>query len=62
MPWYTHFFTGLPQEAWKAAQTDEQTQLELERIVESIELAPFVFSVNENAYGCSCKYIKFAVK
>ncbi|WP_375447918.1 class I SAM-dependent methyltransferase [uncultured Fibrella sp.] len=40
MPWYTHFFTGLPQEAWKAAQTDEQTQLELERIVESLEFGP----------------------
>ncbi|HEX9955851.1 MAG TPA: methyltransferase domain-containing protein [Fibrella sp.] len=40
MPWYTQFFTGLPQEAWKAAQTDEQTQLELERLVESLEFGP----------------------
>ncbi|RYF54244.1 MAG: SAM-dependent methyltransferase, partial [Cytophagaceae bacterium] len=40
MSWYSDFFTGLPQEAWKAAQTDEQTQLELERIVESLEFGP----------------------
>lgn len=40
MPWYTQFFTGLPQEAWKAAQTDEQTQLELELLVESLEFGP----------------------
>ncbi|MBO0951672.1 class I SAM-dependent methyltransferase [Fibrella forsythiae] len=40
MSWYSHFFTGLPQHAWKAAQTDEQTQLELERIVESLEFGP----------------------
>lgn len=40
MPWYSHFFTGLPQEAWKAAQTDEQTQLELELLVESLEFGP----------------------
>ncbi|MEZ0484748.1 SAM-dependent methyltransferase [Fibrella aquatica] len=40
MSWYSNFFTGLPQEAWKAAQTDEQTQLELERIVESLEFGP----------------------
>ncbi len=40
MPWYTQFFTGLPQEAWKAAQTEEQTQLELERLVESLEFGP----------------------
>lgn len=40
MSWYSDFFTGLPQEAWKAAQTNEQTQLELERIVESLEFGP----------------------
>ena len=40
MPWYSDFFVGLPQEAWKAAQSDEQTQLELERIVESLEFGP----------------------
>ena len=39
-PWYTSFFAGLPQDAWKAAQTDEQTQLELERLVESLEFGP----------------------
>ena len=40
MPWYSDFFVGLPQQAWKAAQSDEQTQLELERIVESLEFGP----------------------
>ncbi|GAA4403795.1 class I SAM-dependent methyltransferase [Nibrella viscosa] len=40
MPWYHHFFHGLPQEAWKTAQTHEQTQQELELLVESLELGP----------------------
>lgn len=40
MAWYHDFFHGLPQDAWKAAQTDEQTQLELELIVETLEFGP----------------------
>lgn len=40
MAWYHHFFQGLPQEAWKAAQTDEQTQLDLEQLVETLEFGP----------------------
>lgn len=40
MAWYHHFFQGLPQQAWKAAQTDEQTQLDLELLVESLEFGP----------------------
>ena len=40
MPWYHNFFHGLPQDAWKAAQTDEQTQLDLELLVETLEFGP----------------------
>ncbi len=40
MPWYQNFFHGLPQQAWRAAQTDDQTQLDLELIVESLEFGP----------------------
>lgn len=38
--WYHSFFHGLPQVAWKAAQTNEQTQLELELLVETLEFGP----------------------
>lgn len=38
--WYSDFFHGLPQRAWKAAQTDEQTQLELELLVQTLEFGP----------------------
>ncbi len=38
--WYHDFFNGLPQVAWKAAQTDEQTQLDLELLVETLEFGP----------------------
>ncbi len=40
MPWYHHFFHGLPQAAWKAAQTEAQTQLDLELIVETLAFGP----------------------
>lgn len=40
MAWYHTFFHGLPQLAWKAAQTDEQTQLDLERLVETLDFGP----------------------
>lgn len=40
MAWYHHFFHGLPQSAWKAAQTEEQTQLELELLVDTLEFGP----------------------
>jgi cyclopropane fatty-acyl-phospholipid synthase-like methyltransferase len=40
MAWYHTFFHGLPQDAWKAAQTDEQTQLDLELLVETLEFGP----------------------
>ncbi|GAB3946437.1 class I SAM-dependent methyltransferase [Spirosoma harenae] len=40
MAWYHNFFHGLPQEAWKAAQTEEQTQLDLELLVETLEFGP----------------------
>lgn len=40
MPWYHNFFHGLPQQAWRAAQTDDQTQLDLELIVETLEFGP----------------------
>ena len=38
--WYHDFFYGLPQDAWRAAQTDEQTQLDLELLVEMLEFGP----------------------
>lgn len=40
MAWYHDFFHGLPQAAWRAAQTDEQTQLDLELLVETLEFGP----------------------
>lgn len=40
MAWYHTFFQGLPQLAWKAAQTDEQTQLDLELLVETLDFGP----------------------
>ncbi|MVM34039.1 methyltransferase domain-containing protein [Spirosoma sp. HMF4905] len=40
MAWYHNFFHGLPQDAWKAAQTEEQTQLDLELLVESLDFGP----------------------
>ncbi|WP_420150222.1 SAM-dependent methyltransferase [Spirosoma sp.] len=40
MAWYHTFFHGLPQVAWKAAQTDEQNQLDLEMLVETLDFGP----------------------
>ena len=40
MAWYHTFFHGLPQEAWKTAQTDEQTHLDLELLVETLAFGP----------------------
>ncbi|QDK79384.1 class I SAM-dependent methyltransferase [Spirosoma sp. KCTC 42546] len=40
MAWYHNFFHGLPQDAWKAAQTEEQTHLDLELLVETLEFGP----------------------
>ncbi len=40
MAWYHNFFYGLPQAAWKAAQTDGQTQLDLELLVETLSFGP----------------------
>lgn len=40
MAWYHDFFHGLPQDAWKAAQSDEQTQSELELLVETLSFGP----------------------
>lgn len=40
MAWYHNFFHGLPQTAWKAAQTEEQTQLDLELLVETLDFGP----------------------
>lgn len=40
MAWYHTFFHGLPQEAWKAAQTEDQTQLDLELLVDTLEFGP----------------------
>ncbi|RRB02781.1 class I SAM-dependent methyltransferase [Larkinella rosea] len=40
MAWYDNFFSGLVQEAWKAAQTDEQTELEADFLNDVLELQP----------------------
>ena len=40
MAWYHTFFYGLPQDAWKVAQTEEQTQLDLELLVETLNFGP----------------------
>lgn len=40
MAWYHTFFHGLPQDAWKVAQTDEQTQLDLELLVDTLGFGP----------------------
>lgn len=40
MPWYHDFFEGLPQRAWKEAQTDERTQQELELLVDTLDFGP----------------------
>lgn len=40
MAWYNDFFYGLPQEAWKAAQQEDQTRLDLEWLVETLEFGP----------------------
>ena len=40
MAWYHTFFEGLPQDAWKAAQTEEQTQLDLELLVDTLDFGP----------------------
>ncbi|SOD80635.1 SAM-dependent methyltransferase [Spirosoma fluviale] len=40
MAWYHNFFHGLPQTAWKAAQTEEQTHLDLELLVETLDFGP----------------------
>ncbi|MGA0560606.1 methyltransferase domain-containing protein [Larkinella sp. VNQ87] len=38
--WYDNFFNGLVQEAWKTAQTDEQTELECDFLLDMLELRP----------------------
>ncbi|GAB3342541.1 class I SAM-dependent methyltransferase [Larkinella ripae] len=40
MAWYKNFFSGLVQEAWKAAQTDEQTELEADFLNDVLALQP----------------------
>lgn len=40
MAWYQNFFHGLPQLAWKAAQTEAQTQLDLELLVDTLNFGP----------------------
>ncbi|GAB3255209.1 class I SAM-dependent methyltransferase [Larkinella harenae] len=40
MAWYENFFTGLVQEAWKAAQSEEQTELECDFLNDVLDLQP----------------------
>ena len=56
MPWYTNFFHGLPQDAWKAAQTDDQTQLDIEWLVETLEFGP-----NDHLLDVFCGYGRHAL-
>ncbi|GAB4045107.1 class I SAM-dependent methyltransferase [Spirosoma litoris] len=56
MAWYHNFFHGLPQDAWKAAQTEEQTQLDLELLVESLDFGP-----DDKILDVFCGYGRHAV-
>jgi cyclopropane fatty-acyl-phospholipid synthase-like methyltransferase len=56
MAWYHTFFHGLPQLAWKAAQTEEQTQLDLELLVETLE-----FGLGDRLLDLFCGYGRHAV-
>ncbi|MFD2936220.1 SAM-dependent methyltransferase [Spirosoma flavum] len=56
MAWYHNFFHGLPQDAWKAAQTEEQTQLDLELLVETLEFGP-----NDRLLDIFCGYGRHAL-
>lgn len=38
MPWYENFFHGLVQRAWKEAQTDEQTQIDVDFLYDMLHL------------------------
>ncbi|KAA9357326.1 class I SAM-dependent methyltransferase [Larkinella humicola] len=38
--WYENFFYGLVQEAWKAGQTDEQTELECDFLHDTLDVQP----------------------
>ncbi|WP_421830309.1 class I SAM-dependent methyltransferase [Larkinella sp.] len=38
--WYENFFYGLVQEAWKAGQTDEQTELECDFLHDTLNVQP----------------------
>lgn len=40
MPWYDNFFHGLVQDAWQAAQTEDQTQFEVDFLHDLLELQP----------------------
>ena len=56
MAWYHTFFYGLPQDAWKAAQTEQQTQLDLELLVETLEFGP-----DDHLLDVFCGYGRHAV-
>ena len=56
MAWYHNFFHGLPQDAWKAAQTEEQTHLDLELLVETLEFGP-----DDRLLDVFCGYGRHAV-
>lgn len=40
MAWYENFFDGVVQNAWKAAQTDEQTEIEVDFLYDVLALQP----------------------
>lgn len=40
MAWYENFFDGVVQDAWKAAQTEEQTEIEVDFLYDVLELQP----------------------